>query len=444
MATQPSSLQSFNATGISGVTGSVSVTYESNSSNNSVGRVREIEVNGSIIDPSSSTASTILSNSNTISAFRTSLSQTNPSYARRVGSNVTPSYSGNASQLYNASLVSQQNVSSTAQQAASGSTPTTTNTSKPSPFNGSTLAYPKDILTEIQEYLQIKAIKYDAPNASNLSGGGQGTGLGILSGGLDSRYQNITQSTLRGISNDLGTVILPMPGGVTDVNGSNWGDAYLNPLSSVGLGAMADIGGSITNPSNVLGSTLDQLNDAKNAVNSDAGKFAAAYGVSRALQQVNLNVDENELLARTTGYISNPNAELLYKGPRLRQFSFTYRMTPRTSAEAIIIRKIVRFFKQSMAAKKSTFLLATPSVFFLEYKRKSGNKTIKSLNKFKPCALTQFNIDNSTSQYWNSYYDDISDESQPISTTIQLSFQEITPIFYESYSEFSDTDDVGY
>jgi hypothetical protein len=67
------------------------------------------------------------------------------------------------------------------------------------------------------------------------------------------------------------------------------------------------------------------------------------------------------------------------------------------------------------------------------------------LNKFKPCALTQFNVDNSArGNYWNSYYDDISDESQPISTTIQLSFQEITPIFYESYSEFSDTDDVGY
>ena len=41
-------------------------------------------------------------------------------------------------------------------------------------------------------------------------------------------------------------------------------------------------------------------------------------------------------------------------------------------------------------------------------------------------------------------YDETDDVAQPIATTIQLTFTELTPIFRDNYNEFKDLDDVGY
>ena len=316
------------------------------------------------------------------------------------------------------------------------------------------LNYPLDLLDTIQEFFQITAINYSPPNADQLRGRGQGTGGGVLSGGLGSAYASITQQTLRNKrnSNDLGTVILPMPSQINDVNGSNWGDTYMNPLTATAIGAVGDVGNAAANPFSIDITKLgDPFKDAaKGLTSQEFAEYGKTLVTQKMISQVNLNVDENELLARATGRITNPNAELLYKGPRLRQFSFTYQLTPRSRAEATRIRQIIRFFKQNMSAKKSTFLLSTPNVFFLEYRRKGrgeNNRTeFKSLNKFKPCALVDFKVDNSArGQFWNSYYDDGNyDESQPITTGISFSFQEIVPIFNEDYNEFPENDNVGY
>ena len=342
-----------------------------------------------------------------------------------------------------------------AAQNGSESTNTAVNATKQTPAvkTGRVLNYPLDLLDTIQEFFQITAISYEAPNSSSLTPGGQKSGSSALgSTGLASAYSNITQDKLRSKrnSNDLGTVILPMPSQVNDANGSNWGDTYLNPLTAAGAGLLNDVAGTATNPVGGVLGLAGQLGDLA-GIAKDSGDFASYIGAlttQKLIGKVGLTIDENELLARATGKITNPNAELLYKGPRLRQFTFTYQLTPRSRAEATRIREIVRFFKQNMAAKRSSFLLSTPNVFFLEYRRKgkSGTEKFKSLNKFKPCALVDFKIDNSArGSFWNSYYDDRNDESQPITTGISFSFQEIVPIFSDDYTRESfDSDDVGY
>jgi len=451
MANQPSTKKNFNVSNISGVTGEITVNFESNSNNTSVGRVTSVLVDGKEIDPSSSQATTILSDSNTISAFRTSLKEANSDYYTKVGNTVTPSYVDNASQLYQSTLDSEKTKGSI--DTSTGIAPTTS--TQKSTFKQKVLAYPVDLLDVVQDFFQITAIKYEAPNANTLSiKDGTETGIGILKEGLGSKYSTIKQSELQDYrkKNELGTVILPMPGQVQDVNGSNWGDTFLNPLTAAAIGGAVNAAQGVTNPSGLPGGVVEQFQKLQGAVgNEDFQSYIANIAKIKAVQKVTgLSTDENELLARVTGSITNPNAELLYKGPRLRQFSFTYQFTPRSPEEAKDVRRIIRFFKENMSAEKSTFLLSTPNVFFLEYRRKGRDKSasFKSLNKFKPCALVSFNVDNSAKgSFWNSYYDedDLFDESQPITTGIQMQFQEIVPIFRDNYiDEGFDDDDVGY
>lgn len=342
--------------------------------------------------------------------------------------NVPFAFSSAANGIYD-SVQSSNNNQGTVQASQPSNPATKQNQSSSSPSFG-VMMYPAGLLQKQSDYFQIKSIQYTPPNK-----GGDIT---------NSFYQIQTQDKLRNETSK-GMVILPMPAKVIDISGANWGEGILNPVQALPVKAF----GTLSNPAQAADNTLnafkDKLTNPSSAFDEAASVlgYGAAYATSKAVSAVNINLDPNELLARTQGTISNPNGELLFKGPRLRSYSFTYRMVPRNRFEANIIRKIVRFFKQSMLPTKSGILLNTPYVFFLEYKRKQ-NGSVKALNKFKPCALTDFNVDNSAGEGWNSYYDETDDVAQPIATTIQLTFTELTPIFREDYDEFKSLDDVGY
>ena len=62
-------------------------------------------------------------------------------------------------------------------------------------------------------------------------------------------------------------------------------------------------------------------------------------------------VGAQNLLSRTTGAIVNPNLEMLFNAPQLRNFGFTFLLSPRDADEATQVRNIIRFFKQGMSVK---------------------------------------------------------------------------------------------
>jgi hypothetical protein len=138
-------------------------------------------------------------------------------------------------------------------------------------------------------------------------------------------------------------------------------------------------------------------------------------------------------------------------------------MSPRSEKEAANVRRIIRFFKEGMAAKKqqgvggggggaagaASLFLGTPDIFRLEYK--SGNKSIKGVNKFKVCALQSFSVNYTAENQWESYDDD-SAPGQPVSLIMQMQFKEIEPIYDTDYQastlsdqpSIADSDDVGF
>ena len=93
--------------------------------------------------------------------------------------------------------------------------------------------------------------------------------------------------------------------------------------------------------------------------------------------------------------VLNPNMELLFNGPALRNFGFNFKLSPRNQKESQAVIQIIRFFKQGMAAirSESNFFLKAPHTFQIEY-RQRGNNGPKNpyLNRFKECALTSCGI----------------------------------------------------
>ena len=85
------------------------------------------------------------------------------------------------------------------------------------------------------------------------------------------------------------------------------------------------------------GDISKQVDTAKDKIAKDEGgikKFIESATASAAL-----GVSQDELLSRFKGAVVNPNLQLLFKGPTLRPFSFTFTLSPRSKDEARVVRK---------------------------------------------------------------------------------------------------------
>jgi hypothetical protein len=158
---------------------------------------------------------------------------------------------------------------------------------------------------------------------------------------------------------------------------------------------------------------------------------------SLLLKNAGFELPAETILARGYGIVPNSNLELLFQGPTLRQFGFTWRMSPRSASEATNVKRIIRMFKQGSAPRKlnsqsgagaASLFLGTPNVFKLSYK--TGNEEISGLNKFKICALVNMSVVYAPDGQWAAY-----DKGQPVSLTMSLNFQEIEPVYESDYQE---------
>ena len=309
------------------------------------------------------------------------------------------------------------------------------------PTSNALLKYPRDILDNQQDTLRIQMFSYKAP-------------LGETFLNPNVNTENIfTQGLQRNsaLKKQLGTVILPIPGGIQDSNSIGWGDDNMNNLTAAvtayglkdlkGL-ALKQGGVALANLLTQLGGiklpegTINQLIAIGGAGGLTNNPLVQTALASLLLKNAGFEVPQEQILARAAGIVPNSNLELLFQGPSLRQFSFNWRMSPRSKEEANNVKRIIRFFKQGSAPRKlnsqsgagaSSLFLGTPNVFKLTYKT-ADNKSISGLNKFKICALTNMQVVYAPDGQWAAY-----DEGQPVSLTMTLSFNELEPIYESDY-----------
>ena len=280
-------------------------------------------------------------------------------------------------------------------------------------FVSTAMSYPLNIDLS-QDHLQINRFEYTRDGGANLSKPGD-----RVSRGKQSK----------------GTVILPMPK-VSDSNGAEWGESDLNVFGVGAATGFKAAAGALEGVKDLFTGGFD-INKIKEKMNLPAGtgddiagavSVAGALGGAELLKGVGITVEPDALLARSTGKIINPNAELLFQGPVLRDFGFQYLMVARSKEEGDQIRRIIRFFKEGTAPKyRNQALLATPDIFSLEYQT-PGNPGI--LNRFHDMALRTITVDYAPDGFWSAYED-----SHPVAVRMSLQFTELRPVYDKDYGE---------
>ena len=217
----------------------------------------------------------------------------------------------------------------------------------------------------------------------------------------------------------IGTVILPIPGGIQDGVGVGYGDSRMTPLDM----AKANI---------ALTTVSEGITEGIGAAGQAAQNVAGAFGDNKkALAAViaGMAAGGQDLLTRTTGAVANPNLELLFNGPELRTFSFQFLLAPRSQEEAKTIIQILRFFKQGMAPirTKSRLFLKSPHTFQLSYRNSKGQDH-KYLNKFKECALANFGVNYTPNGNYSTYEDGVMTAYQ-----MTMTYRELNPIYNDDY-----------
>jgi len=325
---------------------------------------------------------------------------------------------------------------------------------------GGVLRYPLEMMTQETDYLQIDIQKY-IPLQSYRSTPGD-----------NSRYvtgNNFTNRAGRRLSQNLstkplindGTILLPIPSDLKDVNAVKYDTGTINGLEAIGVQAAEKgsklIADQLQNAlsgnfslKNLGDEAMDTFGPLASDVRDGVGSFKALDNymgkqlASRLVGAFGGNVTPNQLLARGNGEIINPNMELLFGGPTLRNFRFQFKMTPRNEKEAEQVKLIIRAFKRNMAPMaeggllgSGNFFLKTPNVFKLRYR--TGNKNHPFLNRFKQCFLSDMSVSYTGEGIYSTYED-----GTPVSMILDLSFKETQPIYDIDYDERPGTQAVGY
>jgi hypothetical protein len=243
-----------------------------------------------------------------------------------------------------------------------------------------------------------------------------------------------------------GFVYLPVTK-ISDTNSVNWQEDGLNELRK----GLADLSLKFMG----TGNPIDQAKELLKMTQS--GQFGNLARLSLAGQAVSVN----NLLTRATGAILNPNLELLFNGPVLRQFGFGFDLLSKSKNEAKIIKEIIKFFKQNMAVRDSegaagisegikgrpakNLFLNSPYVFRIKYLSGStgDNENApdhKSIGKIKMCALQSCTVDYTPMGTYMTFNDP--EKTFPMFMyRITLQFKELTPIYSSDYSA---PHDIGF
>ena len=333
-------------------------------------------------------------------------------------------------------------------------------TQNASPTSGKSevMSYPSD-LNPKQDHFKIMRYNYIRPDINQSKGPDQE--IARVTGAQPNKRKdygnNQTSDRIINRAGDSvvgselkGSVLLPMPK-ATDVNGVEWGKSELTISGLAALGAANMVAGRVANDD---GQALAEK-EARERLNAERGRnvegnagteFARALAVQTTAKIAGVafgtELDADTFLARTGGKVLNPNAEMLFQGPVIRDFAFSFLMVARSQKEGQEIRKIIRFLKLGMAPKfRSTTFLKAPDIFTLHYKNGQGKDDyLRTVNQFNPggLALTTMNVDYAPFGYWSAYRD-----SQPVAVKMDLNFTELRPL-YESDQLKTPEDSVGY
>ena len=255
--------------------------------------------------------------------------------------------------------------------------------------------------------------------------------------------QKSFQKKLKSIS---GSVTLPIVTGISDQSSVDWKGAELNPLQSFAAAGALDLFNEAKKPKANLATLGTKAGDIVMTAKQDLVDSGVGDAINVWLAQK--AVGAQNLLSRTTGAIVNPNLEMLFNAPQLRNFGFSFLLSPRDADEATQVRNIIRFFKQGMSVKttNSNVFLKAPNIFAIKYMtyNTDGEEILHpSINIIKTCALLSMDVQYTPNGTYMTYEDPFR-TMQAYQLTMQ--FGELDPIYDNDYTDLDNDNDtvIGY
>ena len=285
-----------------------------------------------------------------------------------------------------------------------------TDTKQNEATKGGVIIFPSGLSGNGQDYIEFASLEY-SPKKLNTSGGKVG-------------FQADTQLDNKTV---IKRVILPIPGGITDNNAVDWGQATMTAAdiakSDLALSALEGGGEGFEKAMGDIGGTIK--------TNKEGIKEALTKKIAGSI------TGTGDQLMKREGQVMNPNMELLFNGPQLRSFGFTFKLSPRTKEEAKNIQKIIFCFKQAMApvATDGNLFLKSPNTWRIRYYNREGSQH-QYLNRFKECAMTSSTVNYTPDGSYATYTD-----GSMVSYNLTLSFQELEPVFSTDYKA---SQGIGY
>ncbi len=329
-----------------------------------------------------------------------------------------------------------------------------------------TLRWPRDTLTSSSDYIFFQFGKYEPPFSQDVSKLREGTEGALGSEKLRNELQKraITSASYRmyNASNMLDvtgqdSILLPMPQDLSTELNQQWQGKQFTATGRAATAALA--AGNFSYASEVVKNIAGNATALQNAFNTS---------VLNSIPGVGGNLEFNDVSGSTRGIVINPNAELLYDSPEMREVGMIFKMVPKNYKESVEINKIVKSFRRhSMPrwntkdvdltkgeAKTSGGSIDEPSGFNLgdmnnwikvpdlcKFTFMTGAKANKHVIQYKPCAISGVEVNYTSDGTWNSYNDPGPSENEglvgspPVAVELRLNFMETKLIFAEEVTE---------
>lgn len=260
-----------------------------------------------------------------------------------------------------------------------------------------------------------------------------GVSLGRNGGGLtgsalsDRQFKMYTDSS----------VVIGIQPTISDSNQVRWNGGNLDQIKAFAARTSLDIikSDGVMAAGQKLGEAAKQVID---EVGSDSN-IGKALNTLFAGKAVGVG---GQLQSRVSGAVLNPNLELLFEGPTLRSFNYTFKMSAENKGEATQIKRIIKWFKKGMAIKKASgnLFLSAPNIFSIKYIKGEDSVTSNpdhdAINKIKKCALLDMKVNYTPEGNYSTYSDGTMSMYE-----MSLSFGELNPIYAEDYK---DNHPIGY
>ena len=243
-------------------------------------------------------------------------------------------------------------------------------------------------------------------------------------------------------------VMLPVPQDVANEIQQTWQGKQFTAAGRAAVSALA--AGNFSPANQTLKNIAGNFEALQTSINSLA---------LNTLPGVGGNISFNDISGSTRGVVLNPNAELLYDSPQMREVGMVFKMVPRNPGESEAIYNICQTFRRNASpafggasagdkdwkftvdskySQKTQGVIPGDRQNFIrvpnlcKFTFMKGRKAHPHLIQFKPCAISNVEVTYTPDGTFATYSD-----GAPVAVELRLSFMETKVVFAQEIKDFN-------